>query len=136
MQNLFTRTCSNRPIVGFALLTAAASALAMPVASFAAECNAAEVGYVASFKVKPGSEAGFEAAIATLAATVNQVEPGVVLYAPFKGLDNTYYMMERYENEAARKVHATSDEVQALFPTLGPHLAGAPDVQPVSAVCP
>lgn len=136
MQIFSTRTRSNRPLISFALISVAASAMALPVTTSAAECNAAEVGYVASFKVKPGSEAEFEAAIANLAAMVNQVEPGVVLYAPFKGLDNTYYMMERYENEAARKVHATSDEVKALFPALGPHMAGAPDVQPVSAVCP
>ena len=44
-------------------------------------------------------------------------------------------MMERYENEAARQAHGKAPEVAALFPTLGPHLAGAPDVQPVSAVC-
>jgi quinol monooxygenase YgiN len=102
----------------------------------AAECNREEVGYVATFKINEGSEAAFEKAIAELAATVNRVEPGVVLYAPFKGTDNTYYMMERYQNEAARVAHATSSEVQALFPGLGPHMAGAPDVQPVSAVCP
>lgn len=108
---------------------------AAPVTAFAEGCNAEEVGYVATFKVKPGSESEFEAAIAKLAATVQRVEPGAVLYAPFKGKDNTYYMMERYEDEAAREAHATSEEVQALFPTLGPHMAGAPDVQPVSAVC-
>ena len=121
----------NITIMALALLLGSASA---PV--FAADCNAEEVGYVATFKVKEGSEAGFEAAIAKLAATVQRVEPGAVLYAPFKGQDNTYYMMERYVDSAAREAHATSDEVRALFPTLGPHMAGAPDVQPVSAVCP
>ena len=121
----------NITIIASALLIGSASAPA-----FAADCNAEEVGYVATFKVKEGSEAGFEAAIAKLAATVQRVEPGAVLYAPFKGQDNTYYMMERYADSAAREAHATSDEVQALFPTLGPHMAGAPDVQPVSAVCP
>ena len=107
-----------------------------PLTAHGFECNSAEVGYVATFKVKPGSEAEFETAIAKLAEVVNRVEPGAVLYAPFKGSDNTYYMMERYKNEAARKAHATDDEVTALFPTLGPHLAAAPDIQPVSAVCP
>lgn len=102
----------------------------------AAECNPAEVGYVATFNVKPGSEAAFEAALANLAQTVVRMEPGAVLYAPFRGTEGRYYMMERYVDEAARKVHGTSTEVQALFPALGPHLAGAPDVQPVSAICP
>jgi len=108
---------------------------AMPQAA-SADCNSEEVGYVATFKIKAGSEAAFEEAISALAETVNRVEPGVVLYAPFKGADNTYYMMERYRDAEARNVHATSDEVTALFPALGPHMDGAPDVQPVSAICP
>lgn len=108
----------------------------VPLSAAVADCSAAEVGYVATFKVKPGSEAGLEAALTALAATVNEVESGVVLYAPFKGVDGAYYMMERYVDEAARKAHGSSPEVQAMFPALGAHLAGAPDVQPVSAVCP
>ena len=112
------------------------SFLAAPIQAWAAECNTEEVGYVATFAVKEGSEAEFEAAIANLAKTVNRVEPGVVLYAPFKGQDGTYYMMERYVDEAAREAHASSEEVRALFPALGPLMAGAADVRPVSAVCP
>ena len=127
---------ARRPLLRASLLVAALSAILSPLSALAADCNAEEVGYVATFKVKAGSEAEFEAALAALAATVNRVEPGAVLYAPFKGQDNTYYMMERYENEAARLVHASSDDVKAMFPALGPHMDGAPDVQPVSAVCP
>ena len=118
------------------MLLAALGGTAISISAQAAECSAAEVGYVATFKVREGNEAAFEKAIATLASTVNRVEPGVLLYAPFKGRDNTYYMMERYTDEAARKVHGSSDEVQALFPSLGPHMEGPPNVQPVSAVCP
>ncbi|MCB1685178.1 MAG: putative quinol monooxygenase [Pseudomonadales bacterium] len=118
-----------------ASVTAMVSATAMADAH-EKECNAAEVGYVATFNVKPGSEAAFEAALSNLARTVRKMEPGAVLYAPFRGAEGRYYMMERYVDEAARKVHGTSTEVQALFPALGPHLAGAPDVQPVSAICP
>jgi len=106
-----------------------------PMSAVAADCSAAEVGYVATFSVKPGSEAALEDALSALAETVNKVESGVVLYAPFKGTDGKYFMMERYVDEAARKAHGSSAEVQAMFPALGPHLAGAPDVQPVSAVC-
>ena len=124
------------PLFSAAPAIAIVAVLVTPVQAWAAECNAAEVGYVATFAVKEGSEAEFEAAIANLAATVNRVEPGVVLYAPFRGEDGTYYMMERYVDEAARKAHASSDEVRALFPALGPLMAGAADVQPVSAVCP
>ena len=45
-------------------------------------------------------------------------------------------MMERYEDEAARTAHGKDPEVAALFPSLGPHLDGAPVITPVSAVCP
>ncbi|NKB97111.1 MAG: antibiotic biosynthesis monooxygenase [Pseudomonadales bacterium] len=101
-----------------------------------ATCSEDEVGYVASFNVKAGNEAQFEAALAKLAQTVQEVESGVILYAPYRGVDGQYFMMERYENEAARAAHGKAPEVAALFPTLGPHMAGAPDIQPVSAVCP
>ncbi len=101
-----------------------------------AECDPAEVGYVASFTVKPGSEAAFEKALSDLAIAVNQHEPGVILYAPYKGTEGKYYMMERYTDLAAREVHGTHPEVTALFPAIGPHLAGEPDVQPVAAICP
>lgn len=135
MRNISNRPNPIRPARAWYALAVFVFAILSPWTAIAAECNAEEVGYVATFKVKPGSEAAFEEAITNLAATVNRVEPGVVLYAPYKGADNTYYMMERYENEAARKVHATADEVKALFPALGPHMASPPDVQPVSAVC-
>ena len=100
-----------------------------------AECNKAEVGYIAVFDVKPGSEAAFETAITKLAETVQRVEPGVILYAPYKGAGEKYYMMERYKDEAARKVHASSDEVKALFGPLMSTLAGPADIQPINAVC-
>ena len=108
--------------------------VAFPLAA-QAECDSNEVGYVASFKVKPGSEKAFEVAIAKLAETVQRVEEGAILYAPYRGTEGKYFMMERYRDEAARKAHGTDAEVQALFPTLGPHLAGPPDIQPVAAVC-
>lgn len=119
------------------VLLALLSALAVFIATPSwAQCDAQEVGYVASFAVKPGSEAGFEAALTTLAETVNRVENGVVLYAPYRGSEGKYFMMERYVNEAARTAHGKAPEVAALFPGLGEFLAGAPVVNPVSAICP
>ncbi len=101
-----------------------------------ANCSSEEVGFVASFQVKPGSEAAFEAVLSQLAETVNRVEPGVLLYAPFRAADGQYFMMERYVNLAAREAHGTDPEVAALFPNFGEHLAAPPVVTPVSAVCP
>jgi quinol monooxygenase YgiN len=100
------------------------------------QCDPAEVGYVASFEVKPGSETAFETALSDLATAVTAAEPGAIYYAPYKGPDGTYFMLERYRNEAARADHGKSPEVSALFPTLGSHLKGAPVVTPISAVCP
>jgi quinol monooxygenase YgiN len=100
-----------------------------------AQCDENEVGYVASFTVKPGSEAGFEAAITALADAVNRVEEGVLLYAPYRGTEGKYYMMERYVDEDARAAHGKHPEVTALFPALGEFLAAPPAVNPVSAVC-
>lgn len=104
--------------------------------SVAADCDPAEVGYVASFKVKPGNETAFEKALSDLAVAVNKVEQGVKLYAPYRGVEGRYYMMERYTDLAAREAHGTHPEVTALFPAIGPHLAAEPDVQPVSVICP
>ncbi len=116
-----------------AMICGAALCISLPAS---AECSSEEVGYVASFQIKAGSEAEFEAALTNLAVTVNEVEQGVILYAPYRAADGQYFMMERYENEAAREAHGKAPEVAALFPSLGPHLDGAPVVTPVSAVCP
>jgi len=94
-----------------------------------------EVGYVATFQVKLGSEQAFEQAVVAVAAKVNEVEDGVILYAPFRGENGRYYMMERYKNLQAREVHATTDDVRALFPPLMEQLAAPIQVEAVTAVC-
>ena len=113
-------------VIGAAMTCAASLAFA--------ECRD-EVGYVASFKVKAGSEAAFEAAIVNVAAVVLANEPDVLLYAPFRAADGTYYMMERYPSLEARNVHGSSAEVQAAFPSIGPHIDGRPTIVPVERVC-
>ena len=115
-----------------ALVVAVAVALGSAGIAHAA-CD--EVGYVATFQVKPGSEQAFEQAVVAVAAKVNEVEDGVILYAPFRGEDGRYYMMERYENLQAREVHATTDDVRALFPPLMEQLAAPIEVEAVTAVC-
>ncbi len=102
----------------------------------ASDCNPEEVGYIAAFDVKAGSERAFEEAILNLVATVQRVESGVILYAPFKASDGKYFMMERYQDAPTREKHASSEEVKALFPSLGPSLVNPPVVTAVSAVCP
>lgn len=115
-------------------LTIGAVCLLLPFAGYAA-CDSNEVGYVASFQAKEGSEKELEAALDKLAKTVRQVEDGIIFYAPYRGNEGKYFMLERYKDEAARKAHGTSKEVAALFPTLGPLLGAPPDIQPVSTIC-
>ncbi len=94
-----------------------------------------EVGYIATFEVKPGQEAAFEAAISAVASKVREVEPGTLFYAPYRGESGKYFMMERYQNLAAREQHAKAPEVLALFPAVMGTLSAPIDVEPVTAVC-
>ncbi len=119
-----------------AMLSASFAMLSVTQPALGESCNSNEVGYIASFKVLPGKEAAFEAGISNLAAEVNAREPGVVLYAPYKGTDGEYWMMERYQDLAARDVHAQAPEVQAAFGPVAPLLAAPPTVIPVTTVCP
>ena len=114
------------------LLAGAVIACAAPFAI--ASCQD-EVGYVASFKVKAGSEADFEAAIVNLAAVVTANEPDAVLYAPYRAADGMYYMLERYASLEARNTHGSSAAVQAAFPSIGPHVEGSPTIVPVERLC-
>jgi quinol monooxygenase YgiN len=94
------------------------------------------IGIVATFAVKPGQAAAFEAAIASFVAQVRAFEPGTTLYAFFKSrrAADTYVMMEQYQSQAALDAHNASAHLQALLPIVGPMLAGAPDVHELDAV--
>ncbi len=113
----------------------AAIAFALVPLTTQAECNKDEVGYIATFDVKPGSEEVFEKAVTDLARTVMRVENGVILYAPYKGDGGKYYMIERYRDAATRGTHASSAEVRAKFGPLMATLVGQADIQKISAVC-
>lgn len=82
------------------------------------------IATVAVFQVNEGMSAEFEDVMRGLMAAVHAAEPGTLLYALHReGETNTYYMLERYANQAAQDAHATTDEVRAFFPRLGPLLA-------------
>ena len=115
------------------LLIACAAVLMLGTTSASAECS--EVGYLATFDVKQGSEATFEQAIAKVAAKVLETEPGTIFYAPYHAEGTRYYMIERYTDLAAREQHAKAPEVLALFPPVMATLASPIEVQELSAVC-
>jgi len=98
-----------------------------------ADCE--EVGYLATFEVTEGQEQAFEAAIVRVAAMVNEVEDGTMLYAPYRGDNGRYYMMERYRNLAARDAHAKDPAVLELFGPVMTTLSAEVAVEPLTLVC-
>ncbi len=89
------------------------------------------VGAVATIKIHPGKGAELESAAKELMAAVRKNEPGNKFYQFFKSRsdENTYIVMEMYDDQTALEAHAKSDHFRALAPKMGPALAGRPDVQ-------
>jgi quinol monooxygenase YgiN len=88
------------------------------------------IGVLATLKVQQGKGAEFEAVFRELAGQVRANEPGNKLYQVFKSRkeENTYVVMEIYQDQAALETHGKSDHFKAAGPKLGPTLAGRPDV--------
>ena len=84
---------------------------------------------IATLKVKPGTEAEFEAVALELAAKVNAHEPGCKLYVLSRSpLPQTYVFMERYVDQAANDAHVASDHFQDLGRKMGAFLDGRPEI--------
>lgn len=88
------------------------------------------IGVIATLKVQAGKGAEFEGVFRELAGQVRANEPGNTLYQVFKSKkeENTYVVMEIYQDQAALESHGKSDHFKAAGPKLGPTLAGRPDV--------
>lgn len=85
------------------------------------------IGLVVTLKVKEGSEAAFEAAMAELIPQVRANEPGCKLYSMTRKEKGVYVMMEQYVDKAALDHHGKTPYFQAALPKLGGVLAGPPD---------
>jgi quinol monooxygenase YgiN len=109
------------------------SCLAFAAGSVSASCD--EVGLIATFEVTEGQEEAFEAAIVKVAAKVMEVEEGTVFYSPYRGANGKYYMMERYQNLAAREAHAKDPAVLELFGPVMATLSAEVAVEQVALVC-
>jgi quinol monooxygenase YgiN len=93
------------------------------------------LGVIAKLTIKPGSNAGFEAAMKSLQAKVRADEPGNHLYALHKTEDvNVYVMLERYQDQAALEAHRAAPHYKELGRKLGEYLAGRPEVQVMQEV--
>lgn len=93
------------------------------------------IGIVATIRVLPGKEAEFEGVFAELAPAVHANEPGNSYYRLFKtGETGVYKVLECYDDDAAVEAHRKSDHFRSLGAKLGPCLAGAPEIERLSAV--
>ena len=93
------------------------------------------IGVIATLRVQSGKEAEFEAVFAELAPAVAANEPGNSYYRLFRTDDaGVYKVMECYDDTAAVEAHRASDHFRTLGAKLGPCLAGAPEIERLSAV--
>ncbi|HVZ68629.1 MAG TPA: putative quinol monooxygenase [Rhizomicrobium sp.] len=94
------------------------------------------IGIVATIKIQPGKNAELESVAKELMAAVRKNEPGNKLYQFFKSKtdENTYVVMEMYDDAAAVEAHRNSDHFKTLGPKMGPAMAGRPDVQLFDAI--
>ena len=89
------------------------------------------IGVIAKLTIKEGCNQAFEEKFSELAATVRANEPGNNFYSLHKSrTDNlSYVVLEEYVDEAALAAHGKSDYFRAIGAELGPHMAGAPQVE-------
>lgn len=91
---------------------------------------------IAKLKVKPGSEAAFEAAGKEMIATVKTAEPGTLTYIlhknPKEPTEFTYY--EVYQDQAALDSHGKTDHMKAFGGKIGALLAGRPEISVLEEV--
>ena len=93
------------------------------------------IGVVATLRVQPGKEEEFEGVFAELAPAVEANEPGNSYYRRFQTGDaGVYNVLECYDDQAALDAHRASDHFRSLGAKLGPCLAGAPEIERLSAV--
>ena len=93
------------------------------------------IGIIATLRVQPGKEAEFEGVFADLAAAVAANEPGNSYYKLFRTEEaGVYKVLECYDDEAAVEAHRASEHFRSLGAKLGPCLAGAPEIEKLSAV--
>ncbi len=93
------------------------------------------IGVIATLRVQPGKEAEFEDVFAELAPAVRANEPGNSYYRLFRTSETgVYKVMECYADAAAVEAHRVSDHFRSLGAKLGPCLAGAPEIERLTAV--
>lgn len=91
---------------------------------------------VATMKVAPENHAAFEAIMTDLCQTVRANEPGVRFYQLAKSdrEENTYQIVELYEDQAAFDSHVATAWFQAAYPKFGALLSEKPTLSRLTTV--
>ena len=94
------------------------------------------IGVVAVLKVQPDKTADFEKVFLDLAAKVKANEPGCLTYQLTRSKieAGTYKVLELYASDDALKAHSGSDYFKAAGATMGPLMAGRPEIEYLDAV--
>jgi quinol monooxygenase YgiN len=94
------------------------------------------IGVVATIKIKPDTNAAFEAVATELMAAVRANEPGnkVYQFCKSKTDPSTYVVLEIYADQAAVEAHGKSEHFRTIGAKMGPCMAGRPDVQYLDTV--
>jgi quinol monooxygenase YgiN len=94
------------------------------------------IGVIATIKTQPGKGGELEAVARELMAAVRKNEPANKYYQFFKSKtdENTYIVMEMYDDAAALETHRNTEHFKTLGPRMGPAMAGRPDVQIFEAI--
>ena len=86
-----------------------------------------EIGVTAYCKIKPGTEAEWEAIMREMVDATHANEPGNVFYGCFKTQkEGEYVFMERWASRAAVDAHGQTAHVAEIAPRFGPYNAGPP----------
>ena len=83
------------------------------------------IGLIVRVKVLPGKGPEFEAGFAEQAKGVRTKEPGNKLYQLVRSREdeNSYVVMELYDDEAALKAHGAAEHMVANRPRMAPLIA-------------
>ncbi len=115
------------------LASAQTPAAPAPASAPAAQMPAATT-FIVRFKIKKGSNADFETAMAKIQAALGAAEPGNLyydLYVPAAG-SQIYVLIEHYRTPAAVAAHAQDPNTQQMFTDITPLLDG-PMAKAISA---
>ena len=88
------------------------------------------ISVIAKITAQPGKRADVVAGMATM-LTHAASEPGTVVYTLLEDQadDDAIWVYEEYTDKAALDAHSSSDAMKALGGSIGPFLAGRPEIR-------